>query len=30
MIGNDKLDRQLEPYVKALRVAFRDLLEVAR
>ncbi|HEY6043313.1 MAG TPA: hypothetical protein VIU43_00290, partial [Nitrosospira sp.] len=30
MIGNDKLGRQLEPYVKALRVAFRDLLEVAR
>jgi hypothetical protein len=30
MIGNDKLGRQLEPYVKALRVAFSDLLEVSQ
>jgi hypothetical protein len=30
MIGNDKLVRQLEPYVKALRIAFRDLLDVSR
>ncbi len=30
MIGSDKLGRQFEPYVKALRVAFSDLLDVSR
>jgi hypothetical protein len=30
MLDNHKLGRQFDPYVEALRVAFRDLLEVAR
>ncbi|SEK65245.1 hypothetical protein [Nitrosovibrio tenuis] len=29
-IGNDKLGRQFEPYIEALRLTYRDLLDVAR
>jgi hypothetical protein len=29
-IGSDALDRQLRPYIDALRAAYRDLLDVSR